>query len=224
MEHDNIINPYLRQKNSQTFEGNLDFLEFADLIYVLLKAAWGEDWGIFSMESPKTLEPKNVTFPAITFQLIEQKPGIVGNNDVRERKPRIRGEYRETNRATGTTRLVNEYGQRFDADIQFSVFAETNLEAIRKSEEFMDFIFKYKGILQKHGIQNIWFQSESEDDDNPRDSVYVRRINYRVVFEKIYPTIMDEQGEISIEVETKLKDLREKEKLPSQERTKQGGL
>lgn len=216
MGSDIVKDFYEKGINRERFEGNLDYLELADLIYVLLETAWGEDWGIFTMENPKAQNPKNINFPRITFQLKEQKPGIVGNNKTRERKPRVRGQYKKTKKETGETFYVDEYGQRFDALIQFSVFAESNLEAIRLSEDFMNFIFKYEGILQKHGVQNIWFDSEKEGEDAPSDSIYTREINYIVVFEKIYPTIKNEIKEINVKVSMAMDCLREKGLLPSQ--------
>lgn len=217
MEYDKLRKDEFPKKVSNTFEGNLNFLELTDLIYVLLETVWGEDWGIFTMESPKTIDPKNITFPTITFQLKEQKPGIVGNNELRELKPRLRGEYKQTNNVTKEVRIITEYAQRVDADIQFSIFGETNLEAIRLSESFMNFIYQYTGILQKEGIQNIWFQSEEADDDSPRDSVYVRRINYRVTFEKVYPVVKDKIEDVKVKAELIMKELKKDEKLPSQE-------
>lgn len=204
----------INRKERLQFEGNLDFLELADWIDVLLQTAWGKNWGKFKMQSGKTLDPKNIDFPIITFQLKEQKPGVVGNNKVRERKPRLRGEYRSKK---NPSEVINEYGQRIDAIIQFSVYGKTNLEAIRLSEDFMQFIDMYKSILQKYGLQNIWFKSETEDDDNPIDSVYVRKINYMVVFEKIYREDLKKVKEINVKSKIVWKELKVQGKLPSQQ-------
>lgn len=45
-----------------------------------------------------------------------------------------------------------------DAEVTFSIFAESNLEAIEISQALMDIVHNYKGVLQRYGLQNIWFK------------------------------------------------------------------
>lgn len=199
------------------FEGNLDYTGLGDLIYTLLQTVWGKGWGKFIMINPKTLDPKNVDFPVITFDMIEQSPGVVGQNNVRERKPRRRDTIKDFDDNIGEEITVQIDGQVIDAKIQFCVFAETNLEAIELSEGFMSVLHQYKGLLQKHGLRNIWFNKEEYDDGRPQDSINVRKITYDVTFEKLYRIVEGEIKEINIETEVLMKELRKEGKLPSQD-------
>lgn len=199
------------------FEGNLDYLGLGDLIYALLQKVWGKDWGVFVMANPQMLNPKDITFPTITFDLIEQTPGVVGNNNTRERKPRRRETIKEFDDNIGEEITVQIDGQVIDAKIEFTVFAETNLEAVEYSERFMSIMHQYKGLLQKHGLRNIWFNFEGHDDGRPQDSVAVRKIVYDVTFEKQYRLVQGEIREVNIEVELLLHELRKEGLLPSQD-------
>lgn len=200
----------------QRYEGNLDFLALIDLIYALLNILWGESWGTFTMEKPKALDAKDVTLPLIVAQLQNLTPGKIGEN-VHERKPRLRGTKEIINKETGKKTVVRDYGQRMDADVTFSVFAENNRDAIEISESLMDVLHKFKGLLNKHGIQNIWFKKEEALETNTREYIIGRKLTYHTTFERIYRDAPSNIEEISIEAETVLDKLKRECKLPSQQ-------
>ena len=199
----------------QRYEGNLNFLSLIDLIYALLDVLWGESWGTFTMEKPKTLDAKDVEFPIIVAQLQKFSPGKVGEN-THERKPRLRNTKELINDA-GEKMIVRDYGQRMDAEVTFSVFAENNKEAIEISHSLMEIIDKYKGLLNKFGIQNIWFKEEEALEVNSREYIIARKITYHTTFERIYRENPNNIEEVSVEAESVLDKLRRKEKLPSQQ-------
>lgn len=200
----------------QRHEGNLDFLSFTDLMYTLLNSLWGEDWGTFAMEKPKTLDTKDVQLPIIVTQLQKMMPGKVGQN-VHERTPRLRGGGTYPNEETGKEEKFRDYGQRIDTEVTFSIFAESNLEAIEISQALMDIVHNYKGVLQRYGVQNIWFTQEETLETKVREDIIARKITYHTTFEKIYRVDPNRIKEISINAETLMNKLRKEGKLPSQQ-------
>lgn len=199
------------------FDGNLDLFGLSDLIYALLQLIWGEGWGHFSLNKPKTGNPKEVIFPSISMSLKERNPGVVGNSGVRERKPRQRGpEYQVE--VDGKKRQARNEGQMFDARIEFYVYGKSNKQAIETAELFMDFIHTYKGIFQKEGLQNIWFESDEEEDTrDSMASIYVRKLTYLVRFEKVWQIIPYIVNNIDVNTKELIPKLKKEGKLPSQE-------
>lgn len=200
----------------ETHEGNLNFLSFIDLVYALLDSLWGEGWGTFAMEKPKTLDSKDVQLPIIVAQLQKMMPGKVGQN-VHERTPRLRGGGTYPNEETGKEEKFRDYGQRIDTEVTFSIFAESNLEAIEISQALMDIVHNYKGVLQRYGVQNIWFTQEETLETKVREDIIARKITYHTTFEKIYRVDPNRIKEISINAETLMNKLRKEGKLPSQQ-------
>ena len=203
-------------KNRQVHEGNLDFLSFTDLMYTLLNSLWGEGWGTFAMEKPKTLDTKDVQLPIIVTQLQKMMPGKVGKN-VHERTPRLRASGTCTDEKTGEKEKIQDYGQRIDTEVTFSIFAESNLEAIEISQALMDIVHNYKGVLQRYGVQNIWFMQEEALEIKIREDIIARKITYHTTFEKIYRVAPSRIKEFSINAETLMDELRKEGKLPSQQ-------
>lgn len=235
MEHNEIIHPFQefkkreeqRYSERQRFDGNLDFISLVDVLYTLFELTWGADWGVFAMEKPKTLDAKNVKFPTIVIQLEKMEPGEIGNGK-RERKPRERGQYQYKTKDTGEVRTVKEYAQKMDSIISFTVYAESNKQAIEYSQELMDIIHEYKGFLQKSGIQNIWFEEERKEETSERESVIARKVIYKASFEKIYVGTPKNIPELTVEGKTlaetlteRLRKVKKEGLLPSQQKHKE---
>lgn len=200
----------------ETHEGNLNFLSFIDLVYALLDSLWGEGWGTFAMEKPKTLDSKDVQLPIIVAQLQKMTPGKVGKN-VHERTPRLRGSGTYEDLETGEKLKFQDYGQLMDAEVTFSIFAESNLEAIEISQALMDIVHNYKGVLQRYGLQNIWFKQEEVLETKVREYIIARKITYHTTFEKIYRGDPNRIKEVLTSVEAQMNNLKKEGKLPSQQ-------
>lgn len=193
-------------------KGNLDFIGLARVIYTLLEILWGKGWGTFIMENPMRLDSKDVEMPTITYQLTKIEPGEIGNN-TRERKPRRRGAH-EIVTEDGEKRTMIDMGQRMDGELVFTVFANGNKETLEHSQAFMDVIQRYKGVLMAHGIQNIWFKSEEEENVSTRDDIIARKITYHVTFERIFTNVPDNIQPMAIEVDTYMDKMIKEGNLP----------
>ena len=202
----------LNRNQATRFEGNLNFSTFADAVYVLLEKLWGKEWGKFLMERPSGLDAKNVKMPTITYQLRKIEPGDIGRGQ-RERKPRKRGSYEIL--FNGEKRTVIEEGQIMDAEVVFTVYATSNLEAIQTTDAFMDVIHTGKGFLLKKGLRNIWFKENIEKDIQSRENIIAREVVYDVKFERIFKTMPGNIESIDVEADTLYDILRKEGLLPS---------
>ena len=143
-------------------EGSLDLDGFMDVLYVLMKAAWGPDWGVFSMNKPQLTDGRNVVMPQIVYTIPSIKPGMQGSHQ--ELKPRLRERKMEVSPLTGESGWVEIYGRTLDCRINFIVYGQNNREANLFSKRFRQLIDAFKGYLLEKGVQNIWFIEE--DDRN----------------------------------------------------------
>lgn len=201
------------------YDGNLDFLQLADVIYVLLEIIWGqtdEEKINFIMEDPRRLSPKNIKFPTIAFQLEKQEPGVTGNRQTVERTPRERERKVIVNKNTGEKKEVRIDGQYIDSEVSFTVFGKSNLETMYYSKKFMEAMHEYKGLLMSHGVQNMWFTRDEVYENKSKEYLSARKITYHVRFEKLYEVRSSQVEEIIVEAETVLGKLRKEGKLPSQ--------
>lgn len=199
----------------------MNYREFIDTIYVLLSAIWeGEDFR-FVMKRPNVHEGiKDVSMPIITYVLKEAKPGVVGQSGTIERKPRERNRYKRPTE-DGEPEVVQVYGQIIDYYVEFTIYAQNNKEAMERSKDFAEAMDKYKGLLMKEGMQNMWFQREYERSGNEqrRDDMSTRGIDYLVRLENITEVSSSQIEKVGIEIETLRHELMKDGKLPSQQET-----
>lgn len=161
-----------------------NFNDLTDLIHKLLKAAWGENWGIFTQRYPNGTNPASVKFPIITYHSKRKKPGAFGKNQ--EIKPRFREYYEATVTEGERPRKVNVYSQMFDHEVIFDVWAETNVEVDSLADRFEEFMMTYTGFLLSEGVQQIILLEQSDETDSVkiRDNAVVRSFRYLVRLEK----------------------------------------
>jgi hypothetical protein len=194
-----------------TAEGNLDFDGLTDLIFRLLKAAWGDDWGTFCEAFPNGTDPENVRTPVITYSLIDMRPGVMGNRgETREIKPRLRGEYRTPlNEADGMPPITAVYGQTMDCLIQFDCWEENNAKAGKLAKQFRDFMRTYTGYMMQKGVQQIIFDHQDNRTDYIfRDNAVARKLVFKVRLEDQYlvPSDVIEKVTASVEASYSLDD------------------
>jgi hypothetical protein len=166
-----------------TSNKSCDYEEFTDMVHALLKSAWGNDWGTFTEAFPNGTDPKNVTFPVITYQLKEKRPGIVGKG-VQEIKPRFRQEFSQED-SQGKTQLMNVYSQVYDNDMCFEVWEENNVKANQVAKRFEDFMRVYTGYFKSNGVKEIIFINMSQVSESGRwkDDIVCRNYKYLVRLE-----------------------------------------
>lgn len=201
-----------------TADSTMDYRKFIDSLYVLLCSTWGEDEFSMTMKRPNVHEDvKNATMPIITYVLKETTPGEINNEGKVERRPRKR-ENRLIINDNGEREQVGVYGQVFDHYIEFTIYAQNNDEALTYSESFRDVIDKYKGCLQKWGMQNMWLVKEYERSGNEqrRDDMATRGIDYFVRLEKITLENKTEIERIALQADTYHDKLKKEGRLPSQ--------
>ena len=166
-------------------EESMDFERFIDVLYSLLIASWGTDWGIVSIAQPTATDFTNVTLPHIVYALKEIAPGVVGNSGTKEIRSRLREHFTEIDSVTNEAVEVNVYGQLVDYTVRFSVYEENNAKALRLSRVFRGLINEHKGYLMRKGLQNIWFQQDKEKEQSAEDRYACREITYQIRLEEL---------------------------------------
>ena len=198
-------------------EHSMDLDGFIDNLYVLLKAAWGEDWGVFSMNKPNLTDGRDVKMPQIVYTVPKIEPGSIGTH--KEIKPRLREKFQEINQLTGETGWVEIYGKILDCQVDFIVYAENNRDANLITKRFRQLLDAYKGLLMKKGMQNLWYLQES--DRNPRESseemLSARTISYLVRIEELSYVEINSINSIELKVNVIYDRLATDGLLPSQQ-------
>lgn len=178
---------------------SMNFDQFIDQIYCLLKAVWGEEWGKFTIIKPTTSDSKNIPMPQITYSLDSAEPGLVGK-ETREIVPRRREFGKETSRLTGEQVHVEIKGRIMDCTVEFVIYADNNKEAIQLTRNFRQVLEKYKTILMENGMQNMWFKREFQRNDmeNSAEKVASRGLVYLVRLEELFKIEYEEIKQIEI--------------------------
>lgn len=172
--------------NRMRAQGNLDFDGFTDVIHRLLKAAWGEDWGVFCEAFPNGRDPNTTTLPVITYHLKEMKPAHVGNTSTREIKPRHRATYRKEDSGDNPP-IIEVYGQSMDCEVVFEVWEENNAKATALAKRFLDFMRTYTGYMMRKGTQQLIFHYQNNERETElREDAICRKIVYYVRLEDQY--------------------------------------
>lgn len=164
--------------------GTCDFDGFTDIVFRLLNAAWGNDWGTFCEAFPNGTDPENVKLPMITYILEDMVPGQIGRDGTREIKPR----HRETIFPEDDPSVsIDIYGRIFDTTVVFEVWEENNVKAGKLAQKFMDFMDMYTGFIKSQGVKEIIFQKFSNNTAlvSTKDNSVCRRIQYFVRFEHL---------------------------------------
>ncbi len=197
-------------------EGSLDLDGFMDVLYVLMKAAWGPDWGVFSMNKPQLTDGRNVVMPQIVYTIPSIKPGMQGSHQ--ELKPRLRERKMEVSPLTGESGWVEIYGRTLDCRINFIVYGQNNREANLFSKRFRQLIDAFKGYLLEKGVQNIWFIEEDDRnlEENSDEQVSSRMVAYLVRIEELTRKELSFIKSITVTADVIYEQLREENTLPSQ--------
>ena len=197
-------------------EGSLDLDGFMDVLYVLMKAAWGPEWGVFSMNKPQLTDGRNVVMPQIVYTIPSIKPGMQGSHQ--ELKPRLRERKMEVSPLTGESGWVEIYGRTLDCRINFIVYGQNNREANLFSKRFRQLIDAFKGYLLEKGVQNIWFIEEDDRnmEENSDEQVSSRMVAYLVRIEELTRKELSFIKSITVTADVIYEQLREENTLPSQ--------
>ena len=197
-------------------EGSLDLDGFMDVLYVLMKAAWGPEWGVFSMNKPQLTDGRNVVMPQIVYTVPSIKPGMQGSHQ--ELKPRLRERKMEVSPLTGESGWVEIYGRTLDCRINFIVYGQNNREANLFSKRFRHLIDDFKGYLLEKGVQNIWFIEEDDRnlEENSDEQVSSRMVAYLVRIEELTRKELSFIKSITVTADVIYEQLREENTLPSQ--------
>lgn len=192
----------------------MDFDRLTDIIYVLLEASWGKDWGVFTMEKPTTNNSKDVKFPQIIYELNYMEIAGHGQSNTKEIKPRIRETYvEETN---GERVAIQKFGQVFEGKVIFYIYTDNNKNGNIYSRKFRSFIEESKGYLMSKGLLHMHFLSERYIKENSNEDFSVREISYYLRLEEVTEIRDDVIKTINIEADSLLDIYNKESKLPSQ--------
>lgn len=206
---------------------SVDFLGFMDIIYSTMVSHWGEeDTPVFTMTMPNPTDSENIPMPQILYALTDLQPGIVGGNQTREIKPRVRERRKEYSQRqeecpeAHQKKVEARYtGQMVDAMVTFTVYATSNEEVYAWTNMFRHFMQQYKGYFLSKGIRDVyWLKEDPSDHDLKSAGYYVgRQLHYLVRLEEIVRTEHSLIEEIDLAVSVAKKKLKFKRCLPSQE-------
>ena len=123
--------------------------------------------------------------PMITYKLISRKPKG-------ELKPRFRESFVE-DKDDYESRFGEIYGQKFECELQFNIFASVYEVAEQVMERFEDMMITYAGYFKKNGVGELLFKQQCTDEtfSKMRQTLSIRNLSYYVEVEKL-TVIMEE--------------------------------
>lgn len=127
----------------------------------------------------------------ITYNLVSREP-------LREIKPMAREEIREKCDVSGEERGGMIYGQKYNCEVQFNIFASEYKIANEVMKIFEDMLFSFTGYMKERGISNILFKKQFTDTDFNiyRKSLSVRNLRYTIETESLIVVMSDRVDQI----------------------------
>jgi hypothetical protein len=162
--------------------------KYSDLMRTIQKAlyaAWGKDRVKFTSAYPQiNTEDKQLVTPIITYSIVHKTPGVFKSDS--EIKPRLRDSIKAVDEE-GHDIVIDVWGQMFDYEILFEVWANDGDSADELAEKFQRFMFQYTGYLKESGVSEITFGSMNGDLSNAqwRTDLIKRNLIYKVRLDEI---------------------------------------
>lgn len=161
----------------------------------LLDAAWGESWGTFIHSDPiQITDTKTLRVPAITYRLDSRQLAVMGDDNKREVKLRLRAQ--RPNPANPQI-VTQTYGQRYRNIIEYGIWAPNWDQVYELSDKFEEFMTIYAGVLIDLGAHAIVYEDSTDGQSTStswRVDLVSRNILYSVYIEKtvelIVPTLV----------------------------------
>lgn len=167
-------------QSANNAEGNLDLIGTFSLLYRMLKIdaprivlvpAFPKYLRPESAEYQKTMDDPTETFPiTITYRVVRREPATTGGNKepfgtgFKERTPheRMRQGMRD-----GTQVIL--YGQNFDNEVRFEIWALTNFEAEKTVNWFEQYLRNRRVWLRNQGVGEVLFMRRTDFQENASD-------------------------------------------------------
>lgn len=181
-------------------DDNIDEIEqLANILKKLCNAAWGENWGEFSPDLKKGEDSSKIILPQITIETNTREIDEALNSP----KPKLTDiikEIDDNGNETGDSFLI--YRQWFAYNVEFNIYGRTSKEARDLRKRFENLITVYTGYLKRHGISEIWFETETSPKCslNYDESAFMRCIYYYIRFETITPVRQSTINRINTEI------------------------
>lgn len=175
--------PVLRQMADENIN---DLEQLALLLKKLCNAAWGDGWGELSPDLKKGEDNTTLILPQITVETNTRDIDDAMNGPkpkLTDIVPEVDGNGNET----GDVFLI--YRQWYAYNVEFNFYGRNTKEARDLMNRFERLIAVYTGYLKRHGVGEMWFESEV----NPKcslnydESAFMRCIYYYIRFEAIMP-------------------------------------
>ena len=136
--------------------------------------------------------------PVITYQVLKRRAK-------KEIKPRLREIVNEITDDENSQRTAEIWGQKFECQVQFNVFASVYSEAEQVMEHFEETIIKHAGFFKKNGVAELIFEEHITDShfDTLRESLSIRSLIYYVEIEKLTVMFKEKINEIELLAQTR---------------------
>ena len=170
----------------------MNYTNFINILEKILYENFEHQSPCFTMAHPRNTDSSNSKMPIIVHQLRSMEPGVIGNNETREIKPRHRRDIIEKNIIEKSIYRedsidVQYRGQYIDAYIDFTIYETSNKRLLEWTDRFRKLIQENLGtFIGKDVVKLVWL-SEEDVSGNLKSAYYVqRKISYLLRFEEIY--------------------------------------
>lgn len=153
---------------------------FTDTLRLLLDAAWGNGWGVFTDEETTFDDPENMQLPYIVFHLVSRKPN--------EQLTPLKKKFFETiPDPLYKGHNVEIWRKWYDCKVAFVCYARTDREARYWANKLEAFIDTYVGHFKWQGMSELIFLGEGEAGRTRIQSgnLAARTLNYLIRIEEI---------------------------------------
>ena len=189
----------------------MDYTNFINILEIILYENFGSQSPCFTMAYPRNTDSSNSKMPIIVHQLTSMQPGVIGNNETREIKPRHRETIKEKSIYSKNCIDVQYRAQYIDAYIDFTIYETSNRRLLEWADRFRKLIQENLGTFIGKGVVKLVWLSEEDVSGNLKSAYYVqRKISYLLRFEEQtrYELIDLNQINVRLDTITQLKEFK----------------
>lgn len=159
---------------------NKGITEFFSMLKVIIEAAWGDNWGVFTDSEPTGTDPADVQLPIISYSTIKRIPC----KSIPNLKPRAMHIIKDPDNSTDNLIV---YRQWFDYTVRFGIWTATNNECVTLMDQLEELILGFVGYFKEQGVSEILFVLEEEGKvlEQERQKISHRSLVYDIRIERI---------------------------------------
>lgn len=173
------------------------FKDFRDLLNQLVEEKLDAK---FIAAYPTDEDFNNINEPIIAYRYLKRP--YETEKGFKERKPRYRKILLSEEHNLPIEESLEVYGQKFEYEIDFEIYARNNFVMEELLEKFENLIFNYMPYFVRHGVEQLIFVQSSKEEkvEEPDLNLLKKTVTYQMILDSIVGVRRKDINKISFDI------------------------